>query len=180
LSRTTNSWSAKQAVLLELGSDAVPFPDLLHRALGGGVDAQHGVELRGLVAEERAHALQRRLGERAMGVPPGRRAVVELVHRRVEEVGRHFRRPVGQDPHRLFAIAEQALAGRDLPGEVGEAGPEGRVELDVARDHGEEMRRTGRGLDRLAQGLRSAVRGEDAREVVSSDQSHRRRSYTDI
>jgi hypothetical protein len=58
-----------------------------------------------------------------MGVAPGRRAVVELVDGRVEEVRRHLRRAVGQDAHRLVLVLEEALAGRDLAREVREAGP---------------------------------------------------------
>jgi hypothetical protein len=64
-----------------------------------------------------------------MRVAPGSGAVVELVDRGIEEVGRDLRGAIGQDPDDLFRVLEESLPRRDLAREVGEAGAEGGVEL---------------------------------------------------
>ena len=107
-----------------------------------------------------------------MGVAPRREAVVELVDGGVEEVGRDLRRAVRYQPQRLIGIAEQPLTGRDLAGQIGEAGAKGGVELDVATDHREQRARRRRALDRLLQRLRAAVRGEHGVEVLPGEWEH--------
>ena len=99
----------------------------------------------------RPSALDRGLGQGAMGVAPRGGAVVELVHRGVEEVGRHLGGAIGQEPHRLLARpANEALARRDLTRQVGQAGPEGGVELHVAAEDGQEARFGSRACSKAA------------------------------
>ena len=119
------------------------------------VDRDDLVELVEAEPEVEAHPLDRGLGQGAVGVAPGGGAVVELVDRRVEEVGGHVGRAVGEEPHGLLRVDEQALPGRDLARQVGEPRPEGGVELDVAAEHGEELPGLGRLLEGGAQVGRS-------------------------
>ena len=101
----------EQALLGEMGADAVAVPHLLHGPLGGGVDADDVVQLDGREPEVRAHGLERGLGEGAVGVAPRRQAVVELVHRGVEEVGGDLGRAVGGQPQRLVLDPRRGPGG---------------------------------------------------------------------
>ena len=74
-----------------------------------------------------AQPLDRGLGEGAVGVPPGRGPVVELVHRRVEEVRGHLRGTIGEEAHRLLRVHEQPLARRDLPARLARPGPKAEL-----------------------------------------------------
>ena len=165
---------AEEPGIVEGGADPVAVRDLRHRGRGFVVDPDDVVQLLRGVAEPGAHRLQRRLGERAVRVAPGREAVVELVDRGVEEVGGDLRRAVGHDRERLVGVAEQLRAGGDLAREIGEPGTERGVELDVAPDDGQQRSRRRRARHRLPQRFRSPVRGENGLEVLPGELEHGR------